>query len=77
VAEQWTHYYKKTKEPSQFDYLLLSPALAAANPKAKPVIDRKGLGTDIDYYQGPRYTPKLTGGQGASDHCPVFMTLEV
>lgn len=77
AVEHWTHYYKRTKEASQYDYLLLSPELAAANPKATPVIDRKGLGTDITYYDGPRYKPKLTGVQGASDHCPVFMKLEV
>lgn len=74
--DRWTHYYKKTKSAEQLDYLLLSPALASANPDAVPEVERRGLGTDIDIYDGERFG-KLSGSEGASDHCPIFMDLVV
>ncbi|MGH9602263.1 MAG: endonuclease/exonuclease/phosphatase family protein [Terriglobales bacterium] len=76
-ADQWTHYYKKTKAAEQLDYLLLSPALAKKNPHALPQIERRGLGNDIDYYSGPRFNASISGSEGASDHCPVFIELNV
>lgn len=42
--ERWTHYYKSAGQVSQFDYLLLSPALARASKNNKPIVNRKGLG---------------------------------
>lgn len=42
--ERWTHYYKSGGQVSQFDYLLLSPALSLASNQALPVINRIGLG---------------------------------
>jgi endonuclease/exonuclease/phosphatase family metal-dependent hydrolase len=74
--DQWTHYYKKEKTAEQLDYLLISQSLANKSPSAKPYIERRGLGTDIDYYKGKRFI-QVTGKEGASDHCAVFITLDL
>lgn len=74
--ERWTHYYNKTKEAEQLDYLILSRDLANATA-AKPHIERRGLGKDIKHYAGPRFNKNLTGAQGASDHCAVFLNIPV
>jgi endonuclease/exonuclease/phosphatase family metal-dependent hydrolase len=75
--ERWTHYYKAGRLAEQLDYLLLSPELSASNPDAVPHIERRGLGSDIDHYQGERFDANVTGANGASDHCPIFIELEV
>lgn len=73
-GERWTHYYKKGKSKEQLDYVLLAPSLV---PKVRSVtIERRGLGTDIDVYSGKRFA-MITGAQGASDHCAVFVDLEL
>lgn len=74
--DQWTHYYKKTKAAEQLDYLLISKDLSARNPAVQPYIERRGLGTDIHYYEGVRFS-QVTGKEGASDHCAVFITLDI
>lgn len=74
--EHWTHYYKKDKLPEQLDYILLSKSLADRNPDAIPSIERRGLGTDIKHYKGERFV-QVTGAQGASDHCAVFIDLNI
>lgn len=76
APEQWTHYYKKEKAAEQLDYLLLSPDLAKRNKDRRPTIERRGLGTDIKIYDGERFA-QVTGAQGASDHCGIFMTVSV
>jgi endonuclease/exonuclease/phosphatase family metal-dependent hydrolase len=76
AEERWTHYYKRGKKAEQLDYMMLSPQLAATNSGTLPWIDRKGLGTDIDIYTGERYS-KLSGSEGASDHCPLLVRLTV
>ena len=44
-ADRWTHYYKWGGNiVSQLDYLLLSPALAAATQNTPPRIENKGIG---------------------------------
>jgi endonuclease/exonuclease/phosphatase (EEP) superfamily protein YafD len=75
TAEQWIYYYKKSAE--QFDYLLLSPALSQNNPNTLPYIERRGLSSDIKFYQGNRFSPQINSGDEASDHCAVFMVVEV
>lgn len=76
AEDQWTHYYKKDRTAEQLDYILLSKRVAERNPNAVPIIERRGLGTDIDYYDGKRFV-QVTGVQGASDHCGVFIDLRV
>lgn len=82
--ERWTHWYGEAKELSQLDYLLASPGLASANPRARPRIVRRGLpyrvpvrdrnpdGTPFERYPRVGFDrPK------ASDHCPVVIELEI
>jgi exonuclease III len=80
-AEHWTHFWDTTTVPideryKQIDYLFLSKSLADANPAAKPVIVRKGIVTKATKYTGPRFTG-VTDKQGASDHCPVAITIKI
>jgi endonuclease/exonuclease/phosphatase family metal-dependent hydrolase len=75
-AEHWTHYYKKGKAAEALDHVLLSPSLAARNKAPKVTVERRGLGKDIDHYTGPRFS-ELTGKEGASDHCPIFVDLRI
>ncbi len=80
-AEQWTHFWDTATVPideryKQIDYLFLSKSLADANPAAKPVIIRKGIVTKATKYTGPRFTG-VTDNQGASDHCPVAITISI
>ncbi|MFQ2781225.1 endonuclease/exonuclease/phosphatase family protein [Aeromonas caviae] len=74
--EQWTHYYKKDKSAEQLDYILLSKRVAQSNAYSTPIIERRGLGIDIDKYEGERFS-QVTGAQGASDHCAVFIELKL
>lgn len=77
AAEQWTHYYKKEKKAEQLDYILISPSLKDKNKTNKPTIERRGLGNDIDIYSGTRFNEEISGKDGASDHCAIFITLEL
>lgn len=78
-AERWTHFWDTTTVPvderyKQLDYIFLSKKIAEANPTAVPVIIRKGLVNKATKYTGPRFTG-VTDIQGASDHCPVAVTI--
>lgn len=75
--ERWTHYYKKGKSAEQLDYIIISPSLIEKNKNNLPVIERRGLGNDIDIYEGERFNEKISGKDGASDHCAVFFELDV
>jgi endonuclease/exonuclease/phosphatase family metal-dependent hydrolase len=58
-TDRWTHWWRSENEASQLDYLLLSPALAAAVDGAPPHIERRGLGFSrvlVDGSSGPRLT---------------------
>ncbi len=81
TTEQWTHFWDTTAVPvderyKQIDYLFLSKKLADTNPTAVPVIIRKGVVTKATRYTGPRFTG-ITDKQGASDHCPVAVTIQL
>ena len=39
----WTYYYEKEDTLHQYDYLLLSKALAEKNPTTLPIIERTGV----------------------------------
>lgn len=87
AAERWTHYYDGAKAGTspveQFDYLLLSPDLAAANPQVKPILERRGLPDktvkklNASGQFGPPITNNWTKGKKgeASDHCGFFAKL--
>jgi hypothetical protein len=81
--ERWTHFFKGKRScplpPGyhQLDYLLVSRALAEANPSALPTIVRKGMPTRAERYTGPRFEGVGRDKPKASDHCPGVMLLEL
>jgi endonuclease/exonuclease/phosphatase family metal-dependent hydrolase len=98
AGERWTYLYRDLLEPEsvlieehvQLDYLLLSPALAAANPDARAEILRRGLpyrvpldpaapDRSIAYLstRGDRYPRVGWDRPKASDHCPVVVEIDV
>lgn len=83
-SERWTHYWAEGREFSQLDYLLLSPALARANPEARPRVVREGLPWRVPmdvpgFTAAPvtRYPRVGFDRPKASDHCGVAVTLEI
>ncbi len=62
---------------SQLDFILASPALAAANPKAIPEIIRGGQPYRARRYDGPRYPRVGWDRPKASDHSPVVVELAI
>ncbi len=97
-GERWTYPYRDLVEPEavlleehvQLDYILLSPALAAANPNVRAEILRKGLpyrvplapaapDRSIAYLstRGDRYPRVGWDRPKASDHCPVVVEIDV
>ena len=96
--ERWTFFYRQPPEGGQpaeeqhiqLDYVLLSPALAAANPHAKPEIVRRGLPyrVPLDPRHPDRSIPYLATRADryprvgwdrpkASDHCPLVIEIEI
>lgn len=96
--ERWTYYFRQLPEDgrvpeeqhTQLDYLLLSPALAAANPDPKVEILRRGLpycvpldprhpDRSIAYLatRADRYPRVGWERPKSSDHCPLVIEIEV
>jgi endonuclease/exonuclease/phosphatase family metal-dependent hydrolase len=97
-GERWTYFHRDqidgteewVEEHVQLDYLLLSPALAAANPMPKVEILRRGLpyrvpldpaapDRSIGYLgsRSDRYPRTGWDRPKASDHCPVVVEIDV
>jgi predicted extracellular nuclease len=76
-AERWTHFYADKKQYEQLDYIFLSKALAARNPKAIPFMVREGLCLKADRYTGKRFAGIGKERPHASDHCPVVIKLKI
>jgi endonuclease/exonuclease/phosphatase family metal-dependent hydrolase len=84
AQERWTHVYEKhgtVQRVSQLDYILLSPPLAKT-VKGVPKIERRGLARYKklnQYYPdaAPRFPSVDQPGTEASDHCAVFVDVEV
>ena len=80
---RWTTYHSRgpaERQLCQLDYILLSPALAAKNPDAKPDIIREGQPFRViapDGQIGTRYPRIGWDRPKASDHCPVAITLNL
>lgn len=80
--ERWTLYHARGPEEQwlcQLDYLWLSPALAAKNPKAVPDVIRSGQPYRTVFPPGQeveRYPRTGWDRPKASDHCPVVITLD-
>lgn len=73
---RWTHYFAGSRRHDlpaayrQLDYLLVSKALAHANPHP-PVVHRLGLPHRADRYAGERFNGVGRNRPKASDHCPL------
>lgn len=74
--KRWTHYYAGGGEYRQLDYLLLSKALAAKNA-GKPKIERRGLPWRATRAGETRFPNVGESDPKASDHCPLYMDLEL
>ena len=83
AAERWTLFHadrQGTRHLCQLDYVLLSPALARANPDAMPAIVRGGQPHRTPFppgQDGARYPRVGWDRPKASDHCPVAITVEL
>lgn len=75
-ADRWTHYWAGGDSYSQLDFILLSKSLAAANRKA-PEIMRKGLPWRAERYTGERFDFVGENSPKASDHCPLYMNINL
>lgn len=74
--ERWTHYYAGGNEYRQLDYILISKRLAEINTNF-PEIMRKGLPYRAEQYQGERFDFVGEDYPKASDHCPIFMDIQL
>lgn len=75
--ERWTHHFAPNDEYSQLDYILLSKKLAEKNVGRKPHIMRKGLAKRATRSSEERYSNIGDEYPKASDHCPVYMDIEL
>jgi predicted extracellular nuclease len=76
--ERWTHYHPNSDEHVQLDYILLSPALAAANAQAVPEVIRRGQPWRVPRLADvPRYPRVGWHRPKASDHCPVVIEIDI
>jgi endonuclease/exonuclease/phosphatase family metal-dependent hydrolase len=80
-ADRWTHHFKGYKKDNlppgyrQLDYLLPRRKLAALNTGV-PTIERRGLATRSDRFDGERFPGVGKHRPKASDHCPVFWDIK-
>lgn len=74
--DRWTHYWSRGNEYRQLDYILLSKSLAEIN-NDKPEIMRKGLPYRAEKYDGERFDFIGEDKPKASDHCPLFMDINL
>jgi predicted extracellular nuclease len=75
--DRWTHHWDDGDEYTQLDNLLLSRALAKANPNAVQVMVRNGMPWRATRYTGPRFDGVGENRPKASDHCPLVIELEL
>lgn len=96
-GERWTYHWQETQDGAvvtdrhvQIDHVLLSPALAAANPAPEVTILRRGLPYRVPLdpahpdrsigrlsTQGDRYPRIGWDRPRASDHCPLVVEIEL
>jgi predicted extracellular nuclease len=74
TKDQWTHYYSGENHKTQLDYMLASPAFAAAN-EGTPDIIRVGQPYRVPNLKDPRYPRIGWDRPKASDHCPVVIEI--
>ena len=77
AKDRWTTYYAPGDLYTQLDFILASPGLAAANPKAVPEVIRGGQPYRARRYEGPRYPRVGWDRPKASDHSPIVVELTI
>ena len=98
AAERWTSFYRRAaadgaevrEEHVQLDYILVSPAIAKANPAPKVEIVRRGLPYRVPLdpaapdrsmaflaTTADRYPRVGWDRPKASDHCPVVVEIDL
>jgi predicted extracellular nuclease len=75
--DRWTTYHAPDDSYTQLDYILLSPALAQANPEAVPEVIRMGQPYRASRYAGARFPRIGWDRPKSSDHCPVVVALHL
>ncbi|MDQ2089578.1 endonuclease/exonuclease/phosphatase family protein [Marimonas arenosa] len=75
-AERWSYHQPQARLYAAPDKLLASPALAAANAAARPIILRQGLGFETSRYTGPRLAGTGHHRPHASDHALIYVDLD-
>lgn len=71
-SERWTHFYKAKGQVSQFDYLLLSPALSTLTANELPFVQRRGIGfREASKKDGRPLPEKVRLVQGDADPAPL------
>lgn len=75
--EQWTHYWAGGNEYRQLDYLLLSKKLFEANKNEMPRIERRGMPWRAEKYTQDRFDDVGWDHPKASDHCPLYVDLNL
>ena len=71
--------FAKLETYNQLDYLMLSRHLSTlpANTSTQPFVLRKGLPLRATRYKGARFDKVGQDRPKASDHCPVYMDVEL
>lgn len=83
TMDRWTLYHTRGPQERhlcQLDYVLTSPKLAGANPRAIPDIIRRGQPWRTPFPPGQavdRFPRAGWDRPKASDHCPVAVTLDI
>ena len=75
--DRWTTYHGPEDQYAQLDFMLLSPALAAANPDMAPEVIRMGQPYRATRYKGERFPRVGWDRPKASDHAPVVCEIVV
>ncbi len=75
--DRWTHYWAGGNKYKQIDFILLGKELAEKNKNEKPVIVRKGLPFRAENHKGDRYDGVGEEEPKASDHCPVYIDIDL
>ena len=76
--DRWTHAYVKSRnrvEYEQLDHILASPAMDDAIRSV--TVERRGIPIEATRFAGKRFPGVQGTGTEASDHCGVFVDLDV
>jgi hypothetical protein len=82
IKKTWTYYFDDENSLHQYDYLLMSPSLSQLSENSEPIIERRGVAKykklieDHDF-DIERFSGVAGKDTQASDHCPVFVDMEL